>query len=152
MLELAQHPNLLSLKDFYEDQKYFYLIFELCSNDLLGYLNTIKFRLTEAEAKDYTLQMFEGLKALHSVGIVHLDIKLDNIMVLEGPNGKLILKLADFGLSKIIMPGQKLSELVGTRYYVAPEILLDDEYDGRAADIWSTAMSLYVMFMKSLPI
>ena len=61
-------------------------------------------------------------------------------------------KLVDFGLATIIEPGQKLKDLVGTRYYVAPEIIKGEQYDGQAADIWSLGITLFVALMEELPV
>lgn len=84
-----------------------------------------KYALTEKQSKFIMHQLMELLKYLGTHGIVHRDIKPENILVDIHPNTKQItnIKLADFGISRILYPGEKLNYDCGTLCYVAPEIL-----------------------------
>ena len=90
-----------------------------------------------------------GVKYLHSFGIVHRDIKLENIMMTEGTE-RGCPKLVDFGLSKIIGPSETATEPFGTLGYVAPEVLKKQPYTF-SCDIWSIGCVLYALLSGTLP-
>jgi len=102
---------------------------------------------TEKDASYVMKQLLQALKYLHEKGIVHRDLKLENLLLVE-PN-KLDIKLADFGLSKIIK-GQALTTACGTPFYVAPDILMGDGYNS-AVDLWAAGVLLYVLLSGRLP-
>jgi serine/threonine protein kinase len=81
--------------------------------------NPIQFLKSENDIKNFIRSLLHSVKCIHEVGIVHRDLKLDNIMIDQGK-----VKIIDFGLSKIVDPQQKeiLTSLVGTPHYIAPEI------------------------------
>ena len=85
-------------------------------------------------------------------GIVHRDLKPENILIEQNPNDNSVtkVKLTDFGLSKIISPGELMFDACGTPAYVAPEVLYKKGYS-KEVDIWSTGIILYTMFFRSLP-
>jgi serine/threonine protein kinase len=85
-------------------------------------------------------------------GIVHRDLKPENILVdvNEKTNTVTKVKLADFGLSKIVMPNELMFDSCGTPAYVAPEVLFKKGYY-KEVDIWSTGVILYTMISRSLP-
>jgi serine/threonine protein kinase len=78
---------------------------------------------------------------------LHRDIKLDNILL--DINGE--IKICDFGVSKIVRPGETMTEQCGTPAYIAPEILKDEGYEGFAVDIWSAGVVLYAMLYGAVP-
>ena len=84
---------------------------------------------------------------MHSCNILHIDIKLDNILL----DGKGNVKIADFGVSKLVKPGEIMHEQSGTPAYIAPEILKEDGYIGFKADIWSAGVVLYAMLCGTVP-
>ncbi len=106
----------------------------------------------EREAALITYQILEALQYLHLAGIVHRDLKPENILVERDPqtNEVLHIKLTDFGLSKIIVPGEIMMDSCGTPAYVAPEVLLKNGYQ-KEVDIWSTGVILYTMLARALP-
>jgi serine/threonine protein kinase len=89
---------------------------------------------------------------LHLCGIVHRDLKPENILVDIDPASNRVnqIKLTDFGLSKIVVPGEVMYDSCGTPAYVAPEVLMKDGYS-KEVDIWSTGVILYTMISRSLP-
>lgn len=93
--------------------------------------------------------MLQGIKYLHSYGIVHRDLKLENIMMTDTTN-KAVPKLVDFGLSKMIGPNERAEEPFGTLGYVAPEILNKLPYSN-SCDLYSLGCIMYALLCSSLP-
>ena len=87
-------------------------------------------------------QILSALSHLHSVGILHRDIKLENIMIKDDLNGEITVKIIDFGLSAIKFSKELKYDSVGTLAYCSPEILLRRPYDEKI-DIWSSGLILY---------
>ena len=88
------------------------------------------YEITEREAAMITYQILEALQYLHLAGIVHRDLKPENILVERDPetNEVMLIKLTDFGLSKIVVPGEIMMDSCGTPAYVAPEVLAKNGY------------------------
>lgn len=114
IMKICQHENIVKLYDVYETNENYNLVMEYCSEgDLLHYLKDKNFSISEEEAKDIISQILNGLNYLHQYGIVHRDLKPENILIKE-ENGRKIFKIADFGLSKIILPNETCIEPYGT--------------------------------------
>jgi len=106
--------------------------------------------LSEYESQRYTNQMLQGIKFLHSQNVIHRDIKGSNVLL----DGKGNVKLADFGLSKLIQKVGSKTDLVshcGTPYWMAPEIFWGKGY-GRRADIWSLGCTVVEMLTGKPPL
>ena len=84
---------------------------------------------------------------MHSQGIAHRDLKLENLLLDANHN----LKVADFGLSNTMTDGQSLETFCGSPDYVAPEILKSEAYDGTKIDSWSAGVILYTVLFGRLP-
>lgn len=139
----VSHPNVLCLKDTFNEKKAVYLVLELASEgELFNYIITRQ-KLSEAECRKLFLQLFQGVKYLHERNIVHRDIKPENILLVDKD---LHVKLADFGLAKIIGEESFTTTLCGTPSYVAPEILAEGRHRKytKAVDIWSLGVVLYI--------
>eukprot|EP00049_Salpingoeca_infusionum_P026855 m.28495 g.28495 ORF g.28495 m.28495 type:complete len:360 (+) comp9044_c0_seq2:131-1210(+) len=136
LLRFADHPNVISLKDVFFSQQEasptmdLYLVTELMTTDLRHILESQQVSIEHT--RYFLYQMLKALKYLHSAGIVHRDIKPENITVNENCD----LKLVDFGLARAPRPGDQ-TPYVQTRYYRAPEVLLDWGFYGPAVDMWS---------------
>ncbi|XP_066444753.1 hormonally up-regulated neu tumor-associated kinase-like [Eleutherodactylus coqui] len=134
--KMIQHPNIVPLYEAYETGSSYYLVMELCEGgDLLDKLSE-KNKIEEREAKSYIRQIVTAVEHLHRKGIVHRDIKLENILLDDESN----IKLVDFGLSNTIsyygLCPQPLRTQCGTRAYAAPELLMGKPYDAKV-DVWS---------------
>lgn len=133
--------------EYFETTKHILFVIQLSlGGDLLNYVRKRR-QLKEDVAKSVFRQLVEGLRYCHSKNILHRDIKLDNILLSE--EGQ--VKICDFGVSKIVRPGEKMTEQCGTPAYIAPEILMDKGYKGFMADIWSAGVVLYAMLYGTVP-
>ncbi|KAK4170248.1 putative DNA damage response protein kinase [Cladorrhinum sp. PSN259] len=143
MLMGVSHPNVLCLKDTFNEPNAVYLVLELApGGELFNYI-VKKQKLTENECRKLFTQLFQGVKYLHDRNIVHRDIKPENILLVDDD---LHVKIADFGLAKIIGEDSFTTTLCGTPSYVAPEILAESgrrKYT-KAVDVWSLGVVLYI--------
>ena len=141
------HKNIAQLYETFESQKHFLIVIELCSGgDLLNYVRKRR-KLTEDFAKFFFKQLIDALIYCHKKGVVHRDIKLDNILLDHLGN----LKLCDFGVSRVVKPGERLRDQCGTPAYIAPEVLINQGYDGKKSDTWSCGVVLYAMLYGTVP-
>lgn len=143
VLMSVSHPNMLCLKDTFNEKDGVYLVLELAAEGELFNWIVMKHRLSEAETRKLFVQLFQGVKYLHERNIVHRDIKPENILLVDKD---LNVKLADFGLAKIIGEESFTTTLCGTPSYVAPEILEPGNRRRytRAVDVWSLGVVLYI--------
>ena len=150
IMKLCRHPNVVRLLDHFENADYIFIIMEhLTGGDLEEYLNKIHFRLNETRAAILMYQLASGIKYLHDYGILHRDLKPENIMLSDNTE-KGIIKVMDFGLSKIMGPEEKVADGFGTLSFVAPEVLIRKPYN-KQIDIWSLGVILYYMLSSTLP-
>lgn len=118
----------------------------MSGGDLLSYVRKRR-QLKEDVAKSVFKQIVHAIDYCHEKGILHRDIKLDNILLtIDGG-----VKLCDFGVSKQIKPGDRMSDQCGTPAYIAPEILEDKGYEGFAVDLWSAGVVLYAILYGTVP-
>ena len=150
ILKLCHHPNIVRLLDHLENKEYIYIITEYIGGGTLGqYFKLKKFNFSERQATNIMSQIASGVKYLQQYGIVHRDLKPNNIMITE-QNDFGVIKIMDFGLSKIVSPNERLVDGYGTLSYVAPEILLRTPYN-KEVDIWSMGVILFYMLSGRLP-
>ncbi|KAL7269578.1 serine/threonine protein kinase [Rhizina undulata] len=143
VLMTVAHPSVLRLQGAYDEEDGVYLVLELArEGELFNYIIQ-KGKLTEDETRTIFVQLFNGLKYLHERNIVHRDIKPENILLCDK---ELTVKVADFGLAKIIGEDSFTTSLCGTPSYVAPEILENSRARkySRPVDIWSLGVVLYI--------
>ena len=148
ILRNLKHRNILRLYETFSTENYLVLVMELCSGgDLLSYVRKRR-KVPEELAKITFRQIIDGLKYCHSKGIIHCDIKLENILLDEYGH----VKIGDFGVSKKVDKGKWLIGKCGTPIYIAPEVLDDAEgYEGEKIDIWSAGVLLYAMVYGDFP-
>ena len=150
ILKLCHHPNIVRLLDHLENTDYIYIVTEFIEGGTLGqYFKKKKFNFSERQAMNIMSQLASGVKYLHQYGIVHRDLKPDNIMITQ-QNEYGVIKIMDFGLSKIVSPHEKMVDGYGTLSYVAPEVLLRTPYN-KEVDIWSMGVILFYMLSGRLP-
>ena len=150
VLKKCCHPNIIKMVDLFEDHKFFFIVLEYMEGgDLFDYLDRRDFVITEARAKEIARQLVSAVEYLHSYGIVHRDLKLENIMM-ETDSETATPRICDFGLSKMIGPEDTACEPFGTVAYAAPEVLQGKSYDKRV-DVWSLGVIFHVLCGGSLP-
>ncbi|XP_022146428.1 phosphoenolpyruvate carboxylase kinase 1-like [Momordica charantia] len=137
---LYSHPHILALHDLYEDEFHLHMVLDLCSSSDLHTRITLQV-FSEAQAASIMSQLMQALAHCHRLGVAHRDIKPDNILFDEWDS----VKLADFGSAEMFRQGEEsMNGVVGTPYYVAPEVLAGKDY-GEKVDVWSAGVVLYVM-------
>ena len=150
VLKLCHHPNIVRLLDHLENNEYIFIVMEYIEGGTLRqYFKKRKYNFSERQASNIMIQIVSGIKYLHQYGIVHRDLKPDNIMITQ-QNDFGIIKIMDFGLSKIISPKEKMTDGYGSLSYVAPEVLLRTPYN-KEVDIWSIGVILFNMLSGHLP-
>jgi len=144
------HPNIVRLEEVYESHSEIYLVQELClGGELFDRLDEQPdYHYTEAECARLVKQMLCAVRYLHSKGIIHRDLKLENFLFSStSPDSE--LKMIDFGLSKHFRYGEMQHEAVGTPYTVAPEVIRGS-YDERC-DIWAIGVIAFLLLSGEPP-
>ncbi|KAK9733134.1 hypothetical protein RND81_04G046000 [Saponaria officinalis] len=142
MHHLAGHPNVISIKGAYEDAVAVHLVMEICKGGELFDRIIQRGHYTERQAAELTRTIVGVVEPCHSLGVMHRDLKPENFLFVsqeeESP-----LKTIDFGLSMFFKPGEKFTDVVGSPYYVAPEVLRKSY--GPEADVWSAGVIIYIL-------
>ncbi|XP_024296922.1 SNF-related serine/threonine-protein kinase [Oncorhynchus tshawytscha] len=142
-MKLVQHPNVVRLYEVIDTQTKLYLILELGDGgDMYDCIMKHDGGLTEEVAKRYFAQIVHAISYCHQLHVVHRDLKPENVVFFEKQG---LVKLTDFGFSNKFQPGENLATSCGSLAYSAPEILLGDEYDAPAVDIWSLGVILFML-------
>ncbi|KAM0946234.1 putative protein kinase Group-Pl-3 family [Dioscorea sansibarensis] len=137
----VRHPNVVRLLDCFQMDGSIYMVLEFCQGGTLATYIQSKGRLNEHFAKKFMKQLGAGLRVLHAHHIVHRDLKPENILLSDSTSDP-VLKIADFGLSRVISPGEYADFVCGTPLYMAPEVLQFQKYDNKA-DMWSVGAILF---------
>ena len=150
ILKIAKHPNIIKLYDVFENEKYIYIIMEYCpGGDLFSYIEKRNFKLKEERAAEIIHKLSTAVYFLHQYGIVHRDLKPENILMMDQTDNADI-RLIDFGLGKMLGPGEKCDEPFGTFSYVAPEVLQEKPYDYKV-DLFAIGVITYLLVAGFLP-
>ncbi len=150
MLRSADHPNIIQFFEIFQEEQRFHFVMEYCEGgDITTRLETAG-PYEESKAREIIFQTLLSINHLHSLGIIHRDIKPDNFLFKSKTSGSSTIKLIDFGLSKRAPSHGKLKSVLGTPYYVAPEILERKGYDGKC-DVWSAGVMMYLLLAADFP-
>ncbi|CAN1156548.1 Calcium-dependent protein kinase 4 [Linum perenne] len=142
MHHLAGHKNIVTIKGAYEDALYVHIVMELCSGGELFDRIIQRGHYSERKAAELTKIIGGVVEACHSLGVMHRDLKPENFLLVN-KDDDFSLKAIDFGLSVFFKPGQIFTDVVGSPYYVAPEVLL--KHYGPEADVWTAGVILYIL-------
>lgn len=146
---LAGHSNLIKIYEAYEDNDNVYIVMELCrGGELLDRILSRGGKYTEEDAKAVMLQILNVVSFCHLQGVVHRDLKPENFLFTSKDEDS-TLKAIDFGLSDFVKPDEKLNDIVGSAYYVAPEVL--HRSYSTEADVWSVGVIAYILLCGSRP-
>ncbi len=153
ILSKLDHPNIVKIIEFYSTPKAYYIITDFCSCGEL--YNQIKLQYTENQLAVLFYQVLSGLCYLHDKNIVHRDLKLENILISEIEKDKetnekyFWVKIIDFGTAKIFEKNKNEKAVVGSSYYIAPEVL-HKNYNEKC-DTWSVGVILYMLIVGRAP-
>ncbi|KAF7811468.1 calcium-dependent protein kinase 1-like [Senna tora] len=142
MHHLAGNPNVISIKGAYEDAVAVHVVMELCAGGELFDRIIQRGHYTERKAAELIRTIVGVVEACHSLGVMHRDLKPENFLFVNQQEDSL-LKTIDFGLSVFFKPGEVFTDVVGSPYYVAPEVLR--KRYGPEADVWSAGVILYIL-------
>ncbi|KAG5069690.1 hypothetical protein JHK85_002067 [Glycine max] len=148
--ELTGHENVVQFFNAFEDDSYVYIVMELCEGgELLDRILAKKdSRYTEKDAAVVVRQMLKVAAECHLHGLVHRDMKPENFLF-KSTKEDSPLKATDFGLSDFIKPGKRFQDIVGSAYYVAPEVL--KRKSGPESDVWSIGVITYILLCGRRP-
>ncbi|KAL6222546.1 hypothetical protein ACLB2K_005938 [Fragaria x ananassa] len=144
-----RHPNIVRFKELILTPTHLAIVMEYASGGELFERICNSGRFSEDEARFFFQQLISGVSYCHAMQVCHRDLKLENTLLDGSPAPR--LKICDFGYSKSSVLHSQPKSTVGTPAYIAPEVLLRQEYDGKTADVWSCGVTLYVMLMGSYP-
>ncbi|KAF6169960.1 hypothetical protein GIB67_034352 [Kingdonia uniflora] len=142
MHHLAGHPHVISIKGAYEDAVAVHVVMELCAGGELFDRIIQRGHFSERKAAELTRVIVGVVEACHSLGVMHRDLKPENFLFVNQQEDA-PLKTIDFGLSIFFKPGETFSDVVGSPYYVAPEVLR--KRYGLEADVWSAGVIIYIL-------
>ncbi|KAJ8574165.1 hypothetical protein K7X08_025970 [Anisodus acutangulus] len=142
MHHLSGHPNVISIKGAYEDAVAVHVVMELCTGGELFDRIIKRGHYSERQAAELARTIVGVVEACHSLGVMHRDLKPENFLFVNEEEDS-PLKTIDFGLSMFFKPGQIFDDVVGSPYYVAPEVLR--KRYGPETDIWSAGVIIYIL-------
>ncbi|KAK9726610.1 hypothetical protein RND81_05G226800 [Saponaria officinalis] len=140
------HPNIIKLKEVVRQHNELFFIFEYMELNLYQRMKERQRPFSEEEIRSFLAQVLQGLAHMHNNGYFHRDLKPENLLVTNG-----IIKIADFGLVREVSSMPPYTDYVSTRWYRAPEVLLQSSYYTPAIDMWAVGAILAELF-TSCPI
>lgn len=156
IMKMVRHRYVVGMKEVLASKTKIFIVLELVTGGELFDKIVSVGKLPEDSAKYYFAQLVEGVEYCHSLGVCHRDLKPENLLLDDHGN----IKISDFGLSSLYVGDadagsasrtELLHTTCGTPNYVAPEVLADQGYDGKKADVWSLGVILYVLLAGFLP-
>ncbi|XVF13743.1 hypothetical protein REPUB_Repub08aG0234100 [Reevesia pubescens] len=140
-LRRMNHPNIVKLKEVIRENDILYFVFEYMECNLYQLMKDREKLFSEVEIRNWCFQVFQGLAYMHQRGYFHRDLKPENLLV-----SKDIIKIADFGLAREISSQPPYTEYVSTRWYRAPEVLLQSYLYTSKVDMWAMGAIMAELF------
>jgi tRNA A-37 threonylcarbamoyl transferase component Bud32 len=153
MLSQLTHPNIIQIHGGYDDDTSYYWILSLMRGGTLQEYVINHGKLSVFASINLFYQLVQAVNYCHQRNIIHRDIKADNILLQDSKVDpeEVQIVLGDFGYATVQKPGDRFSDYIGTPLYQSPEIMAQQPYDGRAADIWAMGVVLYYTYFRVLP-
>lgn len=148
MHHLVGNEGVVGLQGAYEDRNYVHIVMELCAGGDLFHAITSRHHYSERDASSMLRSILSTLGYCHTMGVLHRDLKPENFL-LSDTTSHAKIKFADFGLSTFFKEGELFNDVVGSPYYMAPEVLRR-KYS-KEADVWSCGVILYILLCGSPP-
>jgi len=143
IMKQVEHENILKLIEIFEDDDKVYIVMELVDGSELFDRIVNKGYYSEKSTVHIVKQILKAVRYLHSKNIAHRDLKPENLLC-SGTGANEIVKIADFGLSKLFSGDEELTTSCGTPGYVAPEVLMSESYD-KSVDMWGIGIITYIL-------
>ncbi|GMJ16032.1 hypothetical protein like AT4G19110 [Hibiscus trionum] len=140
-LRRMNHPNIVKLKEVIRENDILYFVFEYMECNLYQLMKDREKLFSEVEIRNWFFQVFQGLAYMHQRGYFHRDLKPENLLVTKD-----IIKIADFGLAREISSHPPYTEYVSTRWYRAPEVLLQSYLYTSKVDMWAMGAIMAELF------
>ncbi|XP_068649779.1 cyclin-dependent kinase F-4-like [Aristolochia californica] len=140
-LRKMNHPNIVKLKEVIRENDILYFVFEYMECNLYQLMKDRGKLFSEAEVRNWCFQVFQALAYMHQRGYFHRDLKPENLLVTRD-----VIKIADFGLAREVTSEPPYTEYVSTRWYRAPEVLLQASIYGSAVDMWAMGAIMSELF------
>ena len=150
IIKICQFPYIIKFIEAYENMESIYIFMEYCpGGTLFNFLKKRNYKLDEKLCCSIIYKICLAVNYFHSYGIAHRDLKLDNVLM-TSEDDDADIRILDFGLGKIIGPGETCSEPYGTVLYCAPEIILSKPYT-KVVDGWSIGVITYILLFGRIP-
>ena len=150
ILRTMDHPGILKIFEFYSSKQSYSIVTELCPGGELFQQIIDKGPFNEKYSAYVMYQIFSAINYCHKMHIVHRDLKPENILIVDkNTEGLPTVKICDFGTSKIFEKGAVQRKLVGSSYYIAPEVL--KKHYNEKCDIWSCGVIMYILLSARPP-
>ena len=151
MQQLSTHPNIVTIREFFTEQndEVVHVVMDCLQGEELDDWVNERGAIPEDDVKTLMMSMLDAVAFMHSKGVIHRDLKLENFVFAEKGNLN-SLSVVDFGLAKALNARQKAQHVCGTLSYISPEALLAGVY-GQGVDVWALGVAMHVLLTNTWP-